>query len=339
MKILSIVGARPQFVKSAIFRKACVENDIDEVLFHTGQHYDTNMSDVFFTELGVQPPEYRMSLEKRSHGGMTAEILQQFEELIIQEKPDVVNVFGDTNSTLAGALAASKLHVPISHIEAGLRSFNKKMPEEVNRILTDHVSDYLFCPTLSSVENLARENILQNVFHVGDIMFDCVKQFSGRFVVPKVVGKAAGKKIATMTMHRVETVNDPDRLLEVIEFCKSFTNEFLVVFPVHPNTAKKIKDAGISLNPICAVDPLSYLEMQGLLSVSALVLTDSGGLQKEAYFHRVDCITLREETEWVETVEAGWNRLWRNLGEGIEKSEIADFGSGHACADIIKKLS
>ena len=205
MKILSIIGARPQFVKAAVFRKYCDENGVEEVLLHTGQHYDPEMSTKIFSDLDVRKPDISHTLTARSHGGMTGEILEFVEKKIVDIKPDFVNVYGDTNSTLGGALAASKLHVPVIHIEAGLRSFNKKMPEEINRILTDHVSDYLFCPTTDAVKNLSAENIIDGVHHVGDIMYDAVKIFADKFYVPNHIKMQQGKKLAVMTVHRADT--------------------------------------------------------------------------------------------------------------------------------------
>ena len=339
VKILSIIGARPQFVKAAVFRKHCDENGIEEILLHTGQHFDPEMSTKIFKDLDVRKPDISHDLSARSHGGMTGEILEFVEKKIIDIKPDFVNVYGDTNSTLAGALAASKLQVPVMHIEAGLRSFNQRMPEEINRILTDHVSELLFCPTTYAVKNLHAENIIDGVHHVGDIMYDAIKIFSDKFYVPNNIKLQTGKKLAVMTIHRAGTTSDATLLQEVMSFCNSYSDEYNIVFPVHPNTRNKLKEFGIKTGNINMVGPVSYLEMNGLLREAKLVLTDSGGLQKEAYFHSCDCITLRNETEWTETIEAGWNRLFRDTYQTRQKTKIDDYGDGHATNKILKQLS
>lgn len=339
MKILSVIGARPQFVKAAVFRKYCDQIGVEEILLHTGQHYDPEMSTKIFDDLDVRKPDISQNLTARTHGGMTGEILEHVEKIIKETKPDFVNVYGDTNSTLAGALAASKLHVPIIHIEAGLRSFNKKMPEEINRILTDHISDYLFCPTNEAVKNLKSENIINGVHHVGDIMYDAVKIFEHKFEIPSAIKLEHDKKLAVMTVHRADTTSDPRRLNEVIRYCDKLTNEYQLIFPVHPNTRNKLQDFSIDVGNIDLVEPVSYLGMQGLLREAELVLTDSGGLQKEAYFHSCDCITLRDETEWVETINSGWNRLWKSTTAIIHnKGRIADYGDADCVSKIISIL-
>lgn len=340
MKILSIVGARPQFVKAAIFRLECFERGIEEILVHTGQHYDPVMSSNIFQDLGVKAPDIKLGLIKRTHGGMIGELLEKIEAVIQDKKPDFVNVYGDTNSTLAGALAAAKLHASVVHIEAGLRSFNKQMPEEINRILTDHISDYLFCPSIDAIDNLARENIQKNIYHVGDIMYDAMLKFKPRYDGLYKIEKLTGKKIAVMTVHRADTVNNPDRLREVISYCESFADHFHIVFPVHPNTKKIMSQSDIKCHKIEQVDPLGYLQMQSLLSQADLVLTDSGGLQKEAYFHKCDCITLRDETEWIETIDAGWNTLWKSnvYAQNREKLPIDEYGDGNAASKMLDVL-
>lgn len=338
MKILSIIGARPQFVKAAVFRKHCDENRIEEILLHTGQHYDPEMSTKIFEDLDVRRPDISHNLTARSHGGMTAEILQNVEKAIIDTKPDLVNVYGDTNSTLAGALAASKLHIPVMHIEAGLRSFNKKMPEELNRILTDHVSDFLFCPTRDAVKNLHAENIIDGVQHVGDIMYDAVKIFADKFYLPEHIRLQRGKKLAVMTVHRADTTSNAKLLQEVLNFCNSYSEEYQIVFPVHPNTRAKIEEFSLNTGELTLITPVSYLEMQGLLKEAEFVLTDSGGLQKEAYFHKCDCVTLRDETEWTETIEAGWNKFWRKKRNVHHKSAIDEYGDGETARKIISHL-
>ena len=335
MKILSIIGARPQFVKAAVFRKHCDENGVEEILLHTGQHYDPEMSTKIFEDLDVRKPDISHNLTARSHGGMTGEILEHVEKTIIDIKPDFVNVYGDTNSTLAGALAASKLHLPVIHIEAGLRSFNKKMPEEINRILTDHVSDYLFCPTTDAVKNLSAENIIDGVHHVGDIMYDAVKIFADKFYLPNRIKLKRDKKLAVMTVHRADTISNAKLLQEVMIFCNSYSEEYQVIFPVHPNTRNKLKEFSIDTREITLIEPVSYLAMQGLLKKAELVLTDSGGLQKEAYFHSCECITLREDTEWVETITHGWNKLWKSNVNTNTRKPITAYGVGDACEKII----
>lgn len=337
MKILSIIGARPQFVKAAVFRKHCDEDGIEEILLHTGQHYDPVMSTNIFEDLDVRKPDIFNNLTARSHGGMTAEILEHVEKAIIDTRPDFVNVYGDTNSTLAGALAASKLHVPVIHIEAGLRSFNKKMPEEINRILTDHVSDFLFCPTTHAVNNLHDENIIDGVHHVGDIMYDAVRIFADKMYLPRNIKVQHGRNLAVMTVHRADTTSNPKLLQEVMSFCDTYSDEYQVVFPVHPNTRNKLQEFAIETGQISLIYPVSYLEMQGLLQASTLVLTDSGGLQKEAYFHGCDCITLRDQTEWLETIDNGWNRLWKNQNVQ-DKKDILDYGDGRSVAKIFTYL-
>ena len=337
MKILSIIGARPQFVKAAVFRKYCDENNVEEILLHTGQHYDPEMSTKIFKDLHVRKPDISYNLTARSHAGMTAEMLEYVEKTINATKPDFVNVYGDTNSTLAGALAASKLHVPVVHIEAGLRSFNKKMPEEINRILTDHVSDFLFCPTTDAVKNLRSENIINGVHHVGDIMYDAVKIFYDNFYLPHHLQLNQHKKLAVMTVHRADTTSNPERLKEIIRYCNSYSDEYQIIFPVHPNTSNKLKEFMVDTGAIELIEPVSYLEMQGLLKEAELVLTDSGGLQKEAYFHRCDCITLRAQTEWTETIENGWNRLWKT-DKLITKKSIDEYGNGNTSEKIIQCL-
>lgn len=337
-RIVTVVGARPQFIKAAGLRAAFdASSDFHEVLVHTGQHYDTNMSGVFFEELGLRPPEYRLAVEGRSHGTMTGEMLAKIEEILVSEAPDALLVYGDTNSTLAGALAATKMHIPVVHVEAGLRSFNKKMPEEVNRILTDHVSRLLFCSTHAGVQNLANENIHDGVHMVGDIMYDVTLRFSAladKDALRKRYGKS-GKPLALLTLHRAENFSNADRAQEVLAFVGQYVANHEIVFPVHPGTRHKLGQLGVSLPAsVQVVDPLPYIELQGLLAISDLVLTDSGGLQKEAYFHRTPCITLRDETEWVETVEAGWNALWTNPVHKPQR-EIDDYGRGDTAEKIL----
>ena len=338
-KILTVVGARPQFVKCAALRKMIDASDaINEVLVHTGQHYDFAMSQVFFDQLGIRAPEHMLGIGGRSHGAMTGEMLAAIEGLILSERPDAVLVYGDTNSTLAGALAAAKLHVPVIHVEAGLRSFNKRMPEEINRILTDHVSDLLFCSTTVGVRNLAAENIRKGVHHVGDIMYDVTRAVLG-LVQPERARESwgqPGKTLAMCTIHRAENTADPARLHRVVDYVRGFADSHAIVLPLHPGTRAKVAAAGIDMTGLTVIEPLPYLETHELLAACDLILTDSGGMQKEAYFHGVDCITLRDETEWVETVESGWNMLW-TADSRQPKIPISEYGDGR-CAETILQL-
>lgn len=338
-KIVTVVGARPQFIKAAALRAAFDESpDFHEVLVHTGQHYDTNMSGIFFEELGLRPPEYRLTIDDRRHGAMTGQMLTAIERILLDEQPDALLVYGDTNSTLAGALAAAKLHIPVVHVEAGLRSFNKRMPEEVNRILTDQVSALLFCSTGTSVTNLAAEGITEGVHMVGDIMYDVALRFCQRADMAALTQRLGldGRPLALMTMHRQENLDDVARARRLLAFVEGYATDYDIVFPVHPGTRAKLDALGVALPVgVRAVAPLSYIELQSLLSAADLVLTDSGGVQKEAYFHRTPCITLRDETEWVETIEAGWNALWIDPVHSAPRREIGDYGQGDTAAQIV----
>ena len=342
MKILTIIGARPQFIKAAVLRKSFLETEFNEILMHTGQHYDHLMSEVFFKELDIKKPDYFFNICRRSHAGMTGEIIFNTEEVIKKEKPDFCLLYGDTNSTLAGALAASKLDIPICHVEAGLRSFDNNMPEEINRKITDHLSQILFCPTKQSVENLRKENIKKNVIHVGDIMYDAVKLFKNNATnldLEKSLKFKINKPVATLTIHRESATSNKNNLSHLINFINNYLDEYQIIFPIHPRTKNSLKDFNIKLNnKIKTIDPLSYKNMQSLISVSDLVLTDSGGLQKEAYFHGVRCITLRENTEWVETIENGWNRLMNSRNYNCEPKYIDDYGDGKTASKIINFL-
>lgn len=341
LKIVTVVGARPQFIKAAVLRKRSEEFGVHEVLVHTGQHYDHAMSDVFFAELGMRPAEYKLDLKNRTHGGMTGEIMVGVEEILMQEKPEWCVVYGDTNSTVAAALAAAKLHIPVCHIEAGLRSFNKKMPEEINRILTDHVSDLLFCSTQAGVDNLANENIRENVHHVGDIMYDAVKMFSRS--VPRETfcvehGLDSARPIAAVTLHRAETVGDAKRFAQVLDYVREAGKGYQLAFPLHPNTRNKCAEFGLSLDGFSLLEPMPYLAMQALLAHADFVITDSGGVQKEAYFHGLRCLTMRDETEWVETIEAGWNRLWTQPDYICEPKPVLSYGDGHSAEKILQRM-
>jgi len=317
VRIVSVVGARPQFIKAAPVCRALRGAGHDEILVHSGQHYDHGMSQVFFDELGIPAPDHNLEVGGGGHGQMTGRMLGLLEDLLIELAPEAVLVYGDTNTTLAAALAAAKLCIPVAHVEAGLRSFNRTMPEEINRVLTDHVSAWLFCPTDTAVANLAAEGIVHGVHQVGDVMLDTARHFAERVDAEKVVasyGVAPGEYYLA-TVHRAATTDDPVMLAAVVAALAALDRP--VLWPVHPRTRRALEAsasdvlaeptrAGSSLR---ILEPLSYLDANALLRGAAALLTDSGGMQKEAYFLGVPCVTLREETEWVETVSAGWNRL------------------------------
>jgi UDP-GlcNAc3NAcA epimerase len=323
MKIVTIVGARPQFIKAASVSRAIQKYNtrkpqtrMKEIMVHTGQHYDENMSQVFFDELDIPEPAYNLGVGSGSHGKMTGAMLEKIEEVILKENPDIVLVYGDTNSTLAGALAAAKLHVPVGHVEAGLRSFNRRMPEEINRVLTDHVSTFLFCPTETAVRNLETEGITKGVFKIGDVMLDSFlynqQLAEKRSVILTKLGLKA-KSFCLATVHREENTTNLESLVGIFEaFDELATPECPFVVPLHPRTKdalKRTKSGTVQSRSVKIVDPVSYLDMVLLETHAKLILTDSGGVQKEAFFARVPCITLREETEWIELVEHGFNRI------------------------------
>lgn len=322
MKLITVVGARPQFIKAAAVSRAIVAHNkkfpdsaLEEKIVHTGQHYNENMSKVFFDELEIPKPDYNLGVGSGSHGEQTGKMLKKIENVLVREKPDCVIVYGDTNSTLAGALAAAKLHIPVAHVEAGLRSFNRKMPEEINRVLTDHVSELLFCPTETAVKNLVNEGISKGVHQVGDVMYDCILFYAKR-------AKAIEQKTLKMlniqpksyylaTVHRAENTDDALRLRQIIEaFNEIATMDCPVILPLHPRTVGYVQKYGLTFDSKLKVSqPVSYLEMIVLENNAMTILTDSGGVQKEAYFLGVPCVTLRNETEWVETVKSRWNIL------------------------------
>ncbi len=336
-RVLTIVGARPQFIKAAPVSHALQAAGIEEILVHTGQHFDALMSDVFFDELDIPKPAYNLEVNSLGHGAMTGRMLERIEETLLATTPDLVLIYGDTNSTVAGALAASKLHIPVAHVEAGLRSFNRRMPEEINRVVADHLSTMLFCPTATAVANLAAEGITKGVYAVGDVMFDttiaAVKRAEGRSDILKTLALQP-HDYAVSTIHRAENTDDPARFNAVISWLENAANDRPIIMPVHPRTRKLMTSRGIEPKGVRLVDPLGYLDMAMLLHNAAAVFTDSGGLQKEAYFHRVPCVTLRDETEWVETIDAGWNRLWTVSAYAAPRIEIADYGSGHSAREI-----
>lgn len=308
MNIVTIVGARPQFIKAAAVSRV-LRLRHREVLLHTGQHYDANMSAVFFDELGIPPPDANLAVGSASHGAQTGAMLAKIEEVLLAERPDWVLVYGDTNSTLAGALAAAKLRIPVAHVEAGLRSFNRAMPEEINRVLTDHVSDLLLCPSVTAVENLAREGIFRGVALVGDVMADALRLAVERAddSVLESSGVQPGS-YALVTVHRAENTDDPLRLQGILTGLTLL--DMPVIFPAHPRARRAI--AALGWGPpahVRLIEPVGYLGMVALMRGARVVLTDSGGVQKEAYWLGIPCVTLRDETEWVETVTCGWNTL------------------------------
>lgn len=312
--IATIVGARPQFIKVAPVSKALAATGaVRGVLIHTGQHHDTGMSDVFFEELGIGAPEHHLGIHGGGHGAMTGAMLQQLEPVLQKIGPDMVLVYGDTNSTLAGALVAAKLHIPIAHVEAGLRSFNRAMPEEINRIVADQLSDFLFASTAAAHDNLQREGVPgERIFLVGDVMYDAALQFADVAarrgeLLAKLGIESQGYALATI--HRAENTDDPARLGAIVAALETVAATLPVVLPLHPRTEGRMKAVGLAFDKVRIIPPVGYLDMVALESQAALIATDSGGVQKEAFFYRVPCVTLRDETEWVELVKLGWNRL------------------------------
>jgi UDP-GlcNAc3NAcA epimerase len=353
MKIATVVGARPQFIKCAPvsqeLRKTCTE-----ILIHTGQHYDSNMSQVFFQELRIPHPDYHLGVGSGSHGAQSGEMLRRIEEVLMHEEPDYVLVYGDTNSTLAGALAAVKLHMPVAHVEAGLRSFNRRMPEEINRVVTDHLSSMLFCPTETAVENLAREGITEGVKLVGDVMYDallCNIQIAAEKSTILEQLRIEPKAYFLVTVHRAENTDDAGRLQAVVEALQRISRVHPVIWPVHPRTRHALRAhdlPGIKPDTLRPIDPVSYLDMLLLEREAKVILTDSGGIQKEAYWLGVPCVTLRDETEWVETVQAGWNTLVGTDQERIFAAATSEkpldpgpqnlYGNGHSARSIAQAL-
>lgn len=352
MKILSVVGARPQFVKAAAVSRV-LRRHFDEVLVHTGQHYDYGMSEIFFEELEIPHADYNLAVGSKRHGAQTGEMLAGIEELLLNEKPAMVLVYGDTNSTLAGALAAAKLHVPLAHVEAGLRSFKKTMPEEVNRVLTDHVSSLLFAPTDQAVANLAREGITNGICRTGDVMCDALRHYEPRAAASGILERLsleAGNYLLA-TIHRAENTDTPGRLRAILEALAGAGER--VVLPLHPRTRHIIKEHHPALKPlleaITLIDPAGYLDMLALERFARAILTDSGGVQKEAFLFNVPCITLRDETEWVETVNAGANTLagarTADIVNALRRAERPTtpcpplYGDGHAADAIVARMA
>jgi UDP-GlcNAc3NAcA epimerase len=349
-KIVTIIGARPQFVKAAVVSRAFkARRNIKEVLVHTGQHHDASMSDVFFEEMHIPKPDYHLGVTGLSHGAMTGRMLEKIEEVLQKEKPDWVLVYGDTNSTLAGALAAAKLHISVAHVEAGLRSFNMKMPEEVNRILTDRVSTLLFCPSDAAVKNLRSEGVTTGVIRTGDVMADALYYYQKlASFEAKLFKVPPAYQYALATLHRAENTDDPIRLKKIISALEIVSADTPVYLPLHPRTKAKFKDLG--LNPqINIIDPVGYYDMLQLLKGCSIVLTDSGGLQKEAYLSQKPCVTFRDETEWVELVEMGVNKVVgtetdaivsavNDFKKSITKFPEALYGDGKAGEKIVEAM-
>jgi UDP-GlcNAc3NAcA epimerase len=312
MKVLTVVGARPQFIKAAVVSRALKNKNISEVIVHTGQHYDSNMSEVFFDELQIPHPHYNLGIAGSGHGAATGQMLEKIEEVLIKEKPDAVMVYGDTNSTLAGALAARKLNIKLVHVEAGLRSFEMTMPEEINRILTDRISDVLFCPTETAVCNLKQEGFDHfkcSIIRSGDVMQDAAIYYE-RLSEEKssIIQQLGLTRFVLATIHRAENTDNINNLRSIVAAFNEINDHMQVVVPLHPRTAKIIAKEGISCN-FTIIEPVGYLDMVQLLKNCMLVMTDSGGLQKEAFFFKKHCVTLREQTEWVELVEHGFNTI------------------------------
>ena len=351
-KILSVVGARPQFIKAAPVSKA-IRKHFCEILVHTGQHYDDNMSHIFFDELNIPRPDYDLEVGSGHHGYQTGRIMERLEKILVEEKPDMVLVYGDTNSTLAGALSATKLDIPVGHIEAGLRSYNRAMPEEVNRILSDHCSNILFCPTRTAVLNLEKEGIQKQVFQTGDVMYDASLMFSkmaekDSSILSKL--QCSTKSYLLCTIHRAENTDVKNRLKHIVKAL--IRSEKKIIFPVHPRTLKNLKSCNLleiigNAKHVHLINPVGYPDMIQLEKNAIKILTDSGGIQKEAYFYAVPCVTLRDETEWIETVEDGWNILAGADDQAIIKAvndfmpqhkQTKAFGDGTAGTKITKLI-
>lgn len=349
MKIVTILGARPQFIKAgSVSREIAKHDSVKEIIVHTGQHYDANMSDIFFNEMKIPKPDYFLGIGGKSHGAMTGQMIEKIEEVCLKEKPDWIMVYGDTNSTLAGAIVASKLHIKLAHIEAGLRSFNMKMPEEVNRILTDRVSQILFCPTDTAVQNLINEGYDKldcKIVKSGDVMQDGAMFYKNLAVKPSCEIEG---DFVLCTVHRAENTDDDNRLRNIFEALQEIAKEKQIILPLHPRTKKILQSLNLNIENLTIIDPVGYLEMVWLIDNCSLVMTDSGGLQKEAYFFKKQCITLRDETEWVELVENGFNALtgankekiltvFHNISK-FEKKNLDLYGGGKASENIIKTL-
>lgn len=348
MKIVTVLGARPQFIKASVVSRALLGYGvISEVIIHTGQHFDKNMSEIFFEEMAIPKPKYNLNINSLNHGAMTGRMLEEIEKILLTEEPDMVMVYGDTNSTFAGALAAKKLHIKVVHVEAGLRSFNMGMPEEINRILTDRISDILFCPTLEAVKNLKYEHIQGKIIKNGDVMQDCAHFYKPYAKKPELVLEDS---FVLVTFHRAENTDDWRRLKGIIDALNEIAASDKIVLPLHPRTKKILAQNDLKLSKnITVIEPVGYLEMIYLLEKCKCVMTDSGGLQKEAFFFKKECITLRDETEWVELVDGGYNTLtgsdkkkimeaYHKIGETILDYTLNLYGNGEASQAIAKEL-
>ncbi|MCT7976492.1 non-hydrolyzing UDP-N-acetylglucosamine 2-epimerase [Laspinema olomoucense] len=360
LKIATVVGARPQFIKAATVSRVLRSTpDITEILVHTGQHYDANMSEVFFQELEIPPPDYHLGIGSGTHGAQTGRMLEAIEGVLLEEKPDWVLVYGDTNSTLAGALAAVKLHIPVAHIEAGLRSFNWQMPEEINRVLTDRASNLLFAPTEVAVENLRREGIHQGTIHlVGDVMYDAALYYGSKAAIYSFILKhlnLRSKGYILATIHRAENTDYSANIQAIFRGLMQVAAEIPVLLPLHPRTRKALEQNNLMIpvsNCLQIIEPVGYLDMVMLEKNARLIVTDSGGVQKEAFFYRVPCVILREETEWVELVQSRWNRLVPPKSDIVVRCEVFNsltlpdgdlnsrtvYGTGQAAKQIVKIL-
>lgn len=353
MKLLTIIGARPQFVKAAaVSREIARHSEINEIIVHTGQHFDANMSEIFFDQMQIPKPDYNLEINSLSHGAMTGRMIEKIETVLLKEKPDWVLVYGDTNSTIAGSLAAKKLHIKVAHVEAGLRSFNRKMPEEINRILTDKISDLLLCPTDTAIKNLQQEGIgsnsLNKVVKCGDVMQDAAIFYSSLAQKPQM--KMPDKFILS-TIHRAENTDDPQRLRSIFKALNYISQEITVILPLHPRTKKIINNSQLTTHnsKLIMIDPVGYLQMVWFLQNCEMVMTDSGGLQKEAFFFKKPCVTLRDETEWIELVEFGYNFVvgsdYQKIISGFNYMKYKRlsynrnlYGNGQASQNIIRCL-
>jgi UDP-N-acetylglucosamine 2-epimerase len=354
MKIASIVGARPNFIKLAPISKELRKN-FEEIIIHTGQHYDYEMDRVFFEQLGIPKPDYHLNIGSGSHGRQTGEMLKGIEEVLVKDRPDLTIVFGDTNTTLSGALSAAKLHIKVAHVEAGLRSYNRLMPEEINRVLTDHCSDFLFCPTPTAVKILASEGITDSVYLTGDVMVDILEKNADIAETRSSILSdldIVSKKFILTTIHRAENTDNIERLSSIVQALSKIAKTQDIVFPCHPRTEKQLKLSGLwddLSSSVKITRPVGYMDMLLLEKNASKIMTDSGGVQKEAYIFGVPCITVRDETEWIETVEDGWNILTgADKGKIIraaeefcpERNRSSIFGDGNASvriADVLKE--